>query len=172
MLSSSSSSNQLKSISHSEIFQPNTDQHWLIGKLPLLYCHVRPLLKKKSVTYNSLLVKSCSEAQQFQLLVMSAERLVREGESSGTPPTVLGQRVPDTRGTPASIVCHRTPEDPGGAQATILVPRTQESGGGGGTQGTILEDDQQLYDWGIENRLDQYTYQVNSNICAKRMKNW
>ena len=25
--------------------------------------------------------------------------------------------------------------------------------------GTILEDDQQLYDWGIENRLDQY-YQV------------
>ena len=27
--------------------------------------------------------------------------------------------------------------------------------------GTILEDDQQLYDWGIENRLDQY-YQVQA----------
>lgn len=26
------------------------------------------------------------------------------------------------------------------------------------TNGTILEDDQQLYDWGIENRLDQYEY--------------
>ena len=102
---------------------------------------------------------------------MSGERLVvREGESSGTPATVLGQRGPtDTRGTPAPmdtrggtpaapIVCHRTPEDPGGAQATILGPRAQESGTG--TQGTILEDDQQLYDWGIENRLDQYTYQV------------
>ena len=92
---------------------------------------------------------------------MSSERSVREG--SGTPATVLGQRVPDTRGTPAPIVCHRTPEDPGGAQGTILGPRGQESGGGGGgggTQGTILEDDQQLYDWGIENRLDQYTYQV------------
>ena len=25
-----------------------------------------------------------------------------------------------------------------------------------GNNGTILEDDQQLYDWGIENRLDQY----------------
>ena len=25
----------------------------------------------------------------------------------------------------------------------------------------ILEDDQQLYDWGIENRLDQY-YQVTT----------
>ena len=25
--------------------------------------------------------------------------------------------------------------------------------------GTIVEDDQQLYDWGIENRMDQY-YQV------------
>ena len=94
---------------------------------------------------------------------MSAERSVREG--SGTPATVLGPREPDTRGTPAPIVCHRTPEDPGsGAQATILGPtRGQESGGGGGggaQQGTILEDDQQLYDWGIENRLDQYTYQV------------
>ena len=110
-----------------------------------------------------------------QLLVMSGERLVvREGESSGTPATVLGQRGPpdtrgtpapmDTRGTPAPIVCHRTPEESGGSQATILGPtRGQESGGGGGggaQQGTILEDDQQLYDWGIENRLDQYTYQV------------
>ena len=101
-----------------------------------------------------------------QLLVMSGERLaVGEGESSGTPATVLGQRgPPDTRGTPAPIVCHRTPEESGGAQATILGPtRGQESGGGGGggaQQGTILEDDQQLYDWGIENRLDQYTYQV------------
>ena len=28
--------------------------------------------------------------------------------------------------------------------------------------GTILEDDQQLYDWGIENRLDQY-YQDDPN---------
>ena len=96
---------------------------------------------------------------------MSAERSVRE--SSGTPTTVLGQRVPDTRGTPpAPIVCHRTPaEDPtGGAPGTILGPRAQESGGGAqGTQGTILEDDQQLYDWGIENRLDQYTYQVTTN---------
>ena len=91
---------------------------------------------------------------------MSAERSVREG--SGTPATVLGQRVPDTRGTPAPIVCHRTPEDPGGAQGTILGPRGQESGNG--TQGTILEDDQQLYDWGIENRLDQYTYQVTSSL--------
>ena len=27
------------------------------------------------------------------------------------------------------------------------------------TNSAILEDDQQLYDWGIENRLDQY-YQV------------
>ena len=116
---------------------------------------------------------------------MSGERLVvREGESSGTPATVLGQRgPPDTRGTPApmdtrggtpaaSIVCHRTPEDPGsGAQATILGPtRGQESGGGGGggaQQGTILEDDQQLYDWGIENRLDQYTYQV-FHQCTNR----
>ena len=95
---------------------------------------------------------------------MSAERSVREGESSGTPATVLGQRVPDTRGTPAPIVCHRTPEDPGGAQGTILGRGGQESGGGGGTQGTILEDDQQLYDWGIENRLDQYTYQVTTNL--------
>ena len=33
------------------------------------------------------------------------------------------------------------------------------------TNGTILEDDQQLYDWGIENRLDQYEYyQVNSGL--------
>ena len=31
---------------------------------------------------------------------------------------------------------------------------------GNTSNGTILEDDQQLYDWGIENRLDQY-YQVN-----------
>ena len=106
---------------------------------------------------------------------MSSERLVREGgESSGT--IVLSPRAPDTRGTP--IVCHRTPEDPGGAQATILGPRAQESGGGGGggvgsgggvgggTQGTILEDDQQLYDWGIENRLDQYTYQVSDQQCV------
>ena len=93
---------------------------------------------------------------------MSAERSVREG--SGTQATVLGSREPDTRGTPAPIVCHRTPEDPGGAQGTILGPRAQESGGGGGTQGTILEDDQQLYDWGIENRLDQYTYQVTSSL--------
>ena len=30
---------------------------------------------------------------------------------------------------------------------------------GNTSNGTILEDDQQLYDWGIENRLDQY-YQV------------
>ena len=89
---------------------------------------------------------------------MSSERSVREG--SGTPATVLGQRVPDTRGTPAPIVCHRTPEDPGGAQGTILGRGGQESG----TQGTILEDDQQLYDWGIENRLDQYTYQVTTNL--------
>ena len=36
-------------------------------------------------------------------------------------------------------------------------------GGGAPPPGTILEDDQQLYDWGIENRLDQYTYQVNSS---------
>ena len=28
----------------------------------------------------------------------------------------------------------------------------------------ILEDDQQLYDWGIENRLDQYTYQVGDYV--------
>ena len=105
---------------------------------------------------------------------MSSERLVRDGgESSGT--IVLSPRAPDTRGTP--IVCHRTPEDAGGAQATILGPRAQESGGGGGgvgggggggggTQGTILEDDQQLYDWGIENRLDQYTYQVSDQQCV------
>ena len=33
------------------------------------------------------------------------------------------------------------------------------------TNGTILEDDQQLYDWGIENRLDQYEYyQVSSGL--------
>ena len=114
---------------------------------------------------------------------MSSERLVRDGgESSGT--IVLSPRAPDTRGTP--VVCHWTPEDPGGAQATILGPRAQESGGGGGgvggggggggvgggvgvgggTQGTILEDDQQLYDWGIENRLDQYTYQVSDQQCV------
>ena len=105
------------------------------------------------------------------------------GESSGT--IVLSPRATDMRGTP--IVCHRTPEDTGGAQATILGPRAQESGGGGGgggggvggvggggggggvgggTQGTILEDDQQLYDWGIENRLDQYTYQVSKQQCV------
>jgi len=99
--------------------------------------------------------------------MMSSERSAREGE--GTVATVL--RAPmDTRGgivchrTPedtraAPIVCHRTPagaEDPAGpgAQPTILGSRGQE-----GPQGTILEDDQQLYDWGIENRLDQYTYQ-------------
>ena len=29
--------------------------------------------------------------------------------------------------------------------------------------GTILEDDQQLYDWGIENRLDQYYQDDPSN---------
>ena len=28
--------------------------------------------------------------------------------------------------------------------------------------GTIVEDDQQLYDWGIENRMDQY-YQVKAS---------
>ena len=52
-------------------------------------------------------------------------------------------------------------EDPAGpgAQPTILGPRGQE-----GPQGTILEDDQQLYDWGIENRLDQYTYQVGDYV--------
>ena len=33
--------------------------------------------------------------------------------------------------------------------------------------GTILEDDQQLYDWGIENRLDQYTYQVDNLVFSK-----
>ena len=31
--------------------------------------------------------------------------------------------------------------------------------GNPGHVGTIVEDDQQLYDWGIENRMDQY-YQV------------
>ena len=35
--------------------------------------------------------------------------------------------------------------------------------------GTILEDDQQLYDWGIENRLDQY-YQV-LHTTAGRTRN-
>ena len=39
---------------------------------------------------------------------------------------------------------------------------TTAAGAGGGGNGTILEDDQQLYDWGIENRLDQY-YQVYHN---------
>ena len=39
---------------------------------------------------------------------------------------------------------------------------TTAAGAGGGGNGTILEDDQQLYDWGIENRLDQY-YQVYNN---------
>ena len=38
-------------------------------------------------------------------------------------------------------------------------------------QGTILEDDQQLYDWGIENRLDQYTYQVGyKQLCKKSVQ--
>ena len=36
--------------------------------------------------------------------------------------------------------------------------------------GTILEDDQQLYDWGIENRLDQY-YQVEQPLACKANKN-
>ena len=31
------------------------------------------------------------------------------------------------------------------------------------TNSAILEDDQQLYDWGIENRLDQY-YQVTKHV--------
>ena len=105
--------------------------------------------------------------------MMSSERSAREGE--GTVGTVLRapmdtrgggivcQRTPeDTRAAP--IVCHRTPggEDPTGpgAQPTILGPRGQE-----GPQGTILEDDQQLYDWGIENRLDQYTYQVGDYVA-------
>ena len=35
---------------------------------------------------------------------------------------------------------------------------------GTNNNGTILEDDQQLYDWGIENRLDQY-YQVTQYLA-------
>ena len=104
--------------------------------------------------------------------MMSSERSAREGEGSvgtvlrapmDTRGGIVCQRTPeDTRAAP--IVCHRTPpggEDPTGpgAQPTILGPRGQE-----GPQGTILEDDQQLYDWGIENRLDQYTYQVGDYV--------
>ena len=37
--------------------------------------------------------------------------------------------------------------------------------------GTILEDDQQLYDWGIENRMDQY-YQVSSYIVPQEIVQW
>ena len=40
------------------------------------------------------------------------------------------------------------------------------------TNGTILEDDQQLYDWGIENRLDQYEYYQVSSGLKISLKKW
>ena len=38
-------------------------------------------------------------------------------------------------------------------------PSSASAAGNPGHVATIVEDDQQLYDWGIENRMDQY-YQV------------
>ena len=40
-----------------------------------------------------------------------------------------------------------------------------QSSAGAQSQAGILEDDQQLYDWGIENRLDQY-YQVGCSAIS------
>ena len=42
-------------------------------------------------------------------------------------------------------------------------PNSASAAGNPGHVATIVEDDQQLYDWGIENRMDQY-YQVSSYI--------